>query len=293
MELWLKLSLDEELRMKRYNWLTIIILILLALTSSCPIVLAAQSKSSSLPPLKPDQVIWAQRVRLVWRMHNSPDYSKAKVRDTENAVLADGRPRAKAELGRLLQERPLSDPLRFQVAFTMGLLDLNYPASRKVLIQYLGEMRLGPPHPGVIDWERFGEMNADPEAPPDERRMLGEDMLGLIFDVYERRNDPVLLSALLDFSPFTDGAGTEVMGVCLTEVTKKHPADLLRALSHKRKAVWQSVYDTIGSDIGDTSPRKTFSKLAQIAKDKPNPLSPLAKRLLKGIEKEQRTMAAQ
>jgi len=151
-----------------------------------------------------------------------------------------------------------------------------------VLLDYLSEMNLNSPRSRIINWNKFNEIDADPEGPEDAKRMDGSGMEGLIFDVYDKRRDPVLLSALLDFAPFPDGEGAEVMGLCLARIAKKHPTDLLRGLNTKSKEVWEIACAHIGAEI-DNPPKKEFPKLVQIAEDRKNPLSVAAKRLIKGI----------
>jgi hypothetical protein len=248
-----------------------VILILLAV---------AYAPALSAPPLKPEHAIWAKRVRLVWRTHNWAGYSRAEQSKAEKAVLANGKKRAEVELGRMLKKLPLTDPLKFQVAYTMALLNFDYKTSRKILLQYLYEMRVGPPHTSAIDWKRFE--NADPTAPEGQGAMMGEDMLGLVFDVYEKRKDPLLLSALLEQVPFTDGGAAEVTGECLARIARTHPSDLLKGLDEKSNKIWKTASSHIAVAI-DKTPPKEFPGLVKIAKDKHNPLSPKAKRLLKSI----------
>jgi hypothetical protein len=237
--------------------------------------------------LAPDDEAWAQRARFVFRTRNSCGRSQAQRHGAEAVTLAGGRRCAAAGFGRLLRERPLSDPLRFQAAYAMALLDLDYEASREVLIQYLQGLALGE---STLDWDRFVTTDADPgltnDEDPDDRRshsIWPEAVLGLIFEVCGTRKDPVLLDALLELAPFTDGCAGEGMSFDLMRLSKSDTRFLLTGLAPAEDGVWKAVGLLLAISGPSKLPAETFPQVAQLAVDPADELSPTAQRLLDAI----------
>jgi hypothetical protein len=247
-------------------------------------VMLAQVSSLAAAPLKRDQVRWAQQVRLFYRTHGFTDATKEEQKKAETALLGEGRRRAEIELGRLLRERSLSDPLCFQVAYTMALLDLDYKASRDVLLKYL---RAFDPNrkQKLVDWDLLMRTEAD----PDDKSIIvaPEDVAGHVFDIYDQRKDPVLLSALLNVAPYADGCLAEGMSEDLARIAKENPSALLRELSGKRTTIWRSVCNLVAFEVADKAAKKAFPRLAQIAASNTNPLHLTATRLIRGIAETQ------
>jgi hypothetical protein len=262
-----------------------LVLGLLACTALARLSLAGPAAAPA--KAKPDEASWMRRVRLVWRTHNWAGHSRAEQRTAEKAVLSEGKARAAAALRPMLG-RPLEDPLRLQAAFTMALLDLDYMAGRDTLLRYLRALAVNRGHVEV-DWHRLMKAVADPEAPSDTNLVIPEDVAGLVYEVYERRGDPKLLTGLLDLSPYTDGDLSEGLGAMLHDVVRKTPRALLIELRHQPQKVWQSVPSLIGFDLDSgVSVQRALPKLYQISRKKSDPLQLPAQRLLQGIAARQR-----
>ncbi len=237
------------------------------------ILCSAPARASSASA---EETKWIGRARAVWRAYNYG--SKAEQRSAERAVLSEGRRKAATELRRLLPKQPPSDALRLPVAFTMTLLDLDYPIARDALLGY-ARAASAPPFPG---WPHLTSWVADPEAPESERDQSPEGVPGMLFDVYKRHHDPVLVGALLDCSRFADGALGESMASMLADLARDYPRALLRALRPRDKGVWLQTSERIVSlGIGlDKPPRKAFPGLVRVAGAHDDPLAPSAQRLL-------------
>ena len=243
-------------------------------------------------PLTPDQVRWARRARAVWRAYRVDWDSKAKMREAERAMLAVGSSRdATTELRTVLRELPLSDPARYPIGFTMALLDLGYRDGRDVLLRYLradGKPYGVPIGPHSI----IPDPNDDPREPDIATDWHG--LPGMVYFVYQRHRDPVLLSALLDLTMHADGAVADVLSGVLRDLAQDHPRALLKGLRPKPTAVWRQTADQLAYETrrgpGDSLlPVETeYVQMSHIERSRHDPLRRAARRLLANVRAEQR-----
>lgn len=235
-------------------------------------------------PKKATSDVWIHRVRYFSLTHGYK-YSKAEQRKAERAVLSPGRSQAAKELHKLMVEHNYSDPIKFHAAYTMAFLQLDYKQSRQVLIQYL--KRIGV-YPAINDmnWDLFSRQ-AFPDAPEDQRYLEQEDVMGTVFEIYERQHDPVLLSTLLDLAPKADGAMAEGMAAALEQLEQRAPNTLLQALGGKPQRVWQAVCMIIATDL-TKPPEQQLRNLAKIANNPRSPHAAAAKRFIQEIRKQQK-----
>ncbi len=215
---------------------------------------AAQAAASSV-----DLAQWRERVREFKRLW-SPGHPEQAVK----ALLAEGRERTQSALLEVLRNAPSSDPIRVDAALAMALTDLDYPLARSVLLEYF---------------------------PWGNRLAIDEDALSLYAQVYERRKDPDLLGRLLDFAPYTDGAGAEVMAGVLFGIARDTPRELLRALGAKPKSVWDCASHLLLYEIEGKPVAEAFVSLTQIAQDGSDPLRGLAERLVSRIGEARKRQA--
>ncbi len=200
---------------------------------------------------KADQAGWSQKVR---------HFVELSIADPEKAngkeILAPGRKQASAALLGLLRTLPPSDPFRFQVAYTLAILNLEYRSSRAVLLEY---------------------------CRPGKETGFHEDGMSLLFRVYQARRDRSLLNCLLEMIPSTDGAGAEAMEGFLASLARQTPRELLVGMKDCARPIRQHIPLFLASRALDDgkSTRQAYPLLAQIAHNPRDPLQSQAKQLLK------------
>jgi hypothetical protein len=245
------------------------------------LVLSASAQAAA--PAKPTSTRWERRVRLVWRTHAWRSHTRAEQREAEKAILTEGKAPATAALRPMLR-RPLEDPLRLQAAFTMALLDLDYQAGRATLLLYLRALAVDEVARPEVNWDRLDRAVADPEAPEGEREVDPTSIADFVYEVYQRRGDPQLLTEFLKLAPHADGDLAEGMGVMLLDLARTNPRALLAGLSHKSPKVWDSVSDLAGFELGsEVSLQRALPKLYRISRSRRDPLRMPAQRLLRGL----------
>jgi hypothetical protein len=215
---------------------------------------AAQAAASSA-----DLAQWREHVRQfrnVW-ITGHPEQA-------QKALLAEGRERTQSALLEVLRNAPPSDPVRVDAALAMALTDLNYPLARSVLLEYF---------------------------PWGNRLAIDEDALSLYAEVYQRRRDPELLGRLLDFTPYTDGAGADIMAGVLFRIARDTPRELLRALEAKSNWTWHSACHLLAYEIEGKPVAEAFVSLTQIAQDGSDPSRGLAERLVSRIGEARKRQA--
>jgi hypothetical protein len=266
---------DRERRMRRLHWAAIALLVT---------VCATPARASSLTP---EETQWALRARAVWRAYSYG--SEAEQQGAERGAVANGRRAAMAGLRRLLKALSPSDPLRFAVAYTMALLGLGYQEGRDALLEYARVTAKGTTLYASIVGKAI-----DPEAPEGEQGLFAGGLPGYLYAVYKRRQDPVLLSALLDLTQHEDGAGADLLCGIIHELAGDHPRELLVGLRAKPKGVWQRTANALALE-SQRGPRDTFlavekayPKLSRIAKSQHDSLRETARRLVDDVRAEQR-----
>jgi hypothetical protein len=236
--------------------------------------------------LTPEETQWALRARAVWRAYSYG--SEAEQQSSERGVVAGGRREATAGLRRLLKALSPSDAPRFAVAYTMALLGLGYQEGRDALLGYARVTAKG----ATLYASIVGKA-VDPEAPEGEQGLFVGGLPGYLHEVYERRQDPVLLSALLDLTQHEDGAGADLLCGITHELARDHPRELLVGLQGKPKGVWRRTVDFLAIETrhgpaNSYIPVETeYAEMSRIARSTRDPLSETARRLLDEVGAEQ------
>jgi hypothetical protein len=230
------------------------------------------------------------------RRNAPPPASRLRAR-AEQAILAGGRKTATAELRRLRDGLEVNDPLRPASAFAMAWLGFDYQRSRAILFQYsrAAEHRrsrqTGPA--GGVNWHTLGERQAHWRAiaeaeirraktnPGSGYALISpEDTPDMLYALWERRRDPLLVKELL-ISRF-DGAGADMQAGIYYDLLAKHPRELLQALAPLGEASWRHTAFQLRFKIDHD--RKTvataFPKARSIAANPKDPLQRAAQRLL-------------
>lgn len=206
-------------------------------------------------------------------------------------LAAGSRRDATAELRTVLRQLPLSDPARYPIGFTMALLDLGYRDGRDVLLRYLradGKPYGVPVSPHSI----IPDPNDDPREPDTATDTDG--LAGVVYFVYQRHRDPVLVSALLDLAMHADGAVADGLSYVLRDLARDHPRALLKGLGRKPTAVWRYAGDYLAFQTrrgpGDSLlPVETeYVQMSRIERSRHDPLRRGARRLLANVRAEQR-----
>lgn len=166
----------------------------------------------------------------------------------------------------------------------MALLDLDYRVARDALLGYARATAIVP-LPGRPQWTNWV---VDPEGPESEHNLAPEDMPGLLYTVYKRSHDPVLVSALVDSVKFADGCMAETMSCILADLARYYPRALLTEMAHRDKSTWLWVSELAITEIElDKPPQKVFPRLVHIAATPGDPLRAAARRLLANMTRYQ------
>jgi hypothetical protein len=241
--------------------------------------------------LSPSEVRWAQRGRAVWRAYRVDWDSKAKMLQAERNLLGAGsRREAAAALRSVLRKLPLPDPARYPIGFAMALLDLDYRDGRDVLIRYLraGGMPYG------VELSRHSVV-ADPNDDPREADIADDTdgLAGMVYFVYRRHQDSVLLSALLDTVRHADGAYADILDGVLHNLARDYPRGLLAGLRAEPREIWRraavglAIETRHGANCSHVSVSAEYPQMSRIAANKRDPLRRPARRLLDEVRREQ------
>jgi hypothetical protein len=230
--------------------------------------------------LAPEEAQWARRA---WAVCCAYGYgAKADQESAERAAIASGTREAAAGLERLLKALPPSDVRRFAAAFTMALLDLGYEDGRKVLLDYVGMT----PKRALRYNSLLGQIG-DPGAPEGEQELPIGGLPGYLHALYERRQDPAVLGALLDLVEQQDEANPIALDSfialdsVLGDLAQQRPRALLAGLRGKPSTVWEWTGACLASS-------DRYDQIARIAETGNDPLHEAAQRLLAEVRAQQR-----
>ena len=188
-------------------------------------------KAALLPDL-PDEQAWRERL--------------AKAMEV---LLHDGRAKARVGLRRILKRTTPDQPERLFAAFALAYADLDYEQGRDILFRYLRSW--GPDKDVQAERDSWNRQNEQ-----DPFRYGGDDTAHVLYVLYQRHPDRLILQRLMEAIPWADGGGAEVLYGVLEEAATDHTHDFVRALSHVSPEAGRNACRGLGNGSNGGDPQR-------------------------------------
>ncbi len=238
--------------------------------------------SPSLPTDKWELRVYGMKTAI---FDASPDRAPRadRMARAEKDLLQDGKAQARTGVGHLLDNTAPETPKHLFAAFVLAYADLDYQRGREVLLRY--QRAWGGARRNQRSVDRVPLRDHDPQ---DVFSIGGEDVPSVLYELYAKRKDPLILREMMEARPWSDASGTTCLDGSLERALRLDAHAFLVELSSRDRKVQEKVCRGLGADVSDQIAEKSRSALQTEAARKGSEYAALARQALKWMEEERK-----